>query len=102
MRSRTVSRAVITSTGTPMRRSRMLLQHFDTVAPRQPEVEHHQRIRRRCDGELGLLAVADPVDRVALGLQAVGNALADHRVVFNEQDAHGVGSQVREVKRPQR
>jgi hypothetical protein len=40
-------------------------------------------------GELGRRAVAHPVDGVAVGLQAVGDGAADHRIVFHHQDSHG-------------
>ena len=89
MRSATASRAVMISTGTSMRARRSDLQHLEAVLARQPEVEHREVVGAVLEAELGRRAVAHPVDRVAVALQAVGHGTADHRVVFHHQHTHG-------------
>ena len=43
--------------------------------------------------ELGGVPVAHPVDGEAVLREAVADRLADHRVVFGEQQAHRAGDQ---------
>lgn len=50
----------------------------------QAEVEQQDVVGRRCQSQLRLLAVTQPVGRVAVLAQALLNALADHRVVFDQ------------------
>jgi D-alanyl-D-alanine carboxypeptidase/D-alanyl-D-alanine-endopeptidase (penicillin-binding protein 4) len=68
-----------------------LLQQVEAALARQPEVEQHQAVGLRARGERRPpgLAVAHPVDRVAVLLQRLLQRLADHGVVFDEEDAHG-------------
>jgi len=69
-------------------------QHVEAVAARQAEVEQHevealarQRAERR-------RRVAHPVDREALQPQRATQAVADHAVVFHQQQAHRQGSRI--------
>ena len=89
MRSGTASRAVSTSTGsvTPARRTAA-----STSMPSfsgRPEVEHRGGVGLGAQLALGGHAVAHPVDLEAELAQAGAQAVAEQRVVFGEQDAHG-------------
>ncbi len=65
-------------------------QHIEAVAARQTQVEQHQVIAMGAQGGVGHLAVAHPVDRIVLPAQQVEQRLADHGVVFYEQQAHEI------------
>jgi len=67
------------------------LQDVHAVTLRQAEVEQHQVEALGGKGAVGRAAVAHPVDRVAGAAQRAAQALADHPVVFNEQQSHGGG-----------
>jgi O-antigen/teichoic acid export membrane protein len=54
----------------------------------QPEVEQQDLVRRSGERQFGGLAIAHPVDTVAVLSQALLDALADHQVVFYEQYTH--------------
>ena len=66
-------------------------QQLEAGLFRQAQVEQHQRVGAvgGVQRHLGREAVLDPVDRVALLLQRSLERLADHRVVFDQEDAHG-------------
>ena len=59
-----------------------------TRTGRQAEIEQHQvealARKRRVRGT----RIADPVDRVAFEAQCAAQALADHAIVFHQQQAH--------------
>ena len=65
------------------------LENIEAVLARQAKVEHRQVVGSVQQGELGGRAVAHPVNGVAVGLQAVGDRAADHRIVFHHQHSHG-------------
>ncbi len=89
MRSPTASRAVATSTGTVECRARSDAQHVQAVALGQAQVEQHQVVGLGAQRRIGHHAVAHPVHRVVLGAQGVEHGLADHGVVFDQQQSHG-------------
>jgi hypothetical protein len=61
----------------------------DAVELRQAEVEQHQVEALGRQRAAGGAAVAHPVDGVAGLAQRAAQALADHPVVFDEQQSHG-------------
>ena len=63
-------------------------QHVETFLARQPEVEQHEVVHVLGERELGRAAVAHPVDGEAVLAQSAADRLADHRVVFGEEQAH--------------
>ena len=63
-------------------------EQFETGFPGQAQVEQHQFVHRVGQREFGRAAVLDPVDAVTLLAQPVVHGGADHRVIFNEQQAH--------------
>ena len=63
-------------------------EQFETGFPGQAQVEQHQFVHRVGQREFGRAAVLDPVDAVTLLAQPVVYGGADHRVIFNEQQAH--------------
>ena len=70
-------------------------QHGKAVLARQAQVEQHQVVDAACQRQLRTRAVPHPVDREAVLAQSALHALADHGVVFDQQDAHGWISDVR-------
>ena len=64
------------------------LQYLQPVAPRQPEIEERDVVHRMAERELGFGPIAHPIDGVALLMQPRHDGAADHRIVFNDQDAH--------------
>ena len=64
-------------------------QHVQSVAFGQAQVEQHQVVGLAAQGAVGHVAVFHPVHRKVLGAQHVEHGLADHRVVFYKQQAHG-------------
>ncbi len=71
-------------------RPAQLAQQLEAAFARQTEIEQHHRIRVLRGGDRGpaRLAVRHAVDRVAVLRERLLQRLADHRVVFDEQDAH--------------
>jgi hypothetical protein len=63
-------------------------QDVETTSPRQPEIEQHDVVGLARHRQVGRLAISHPVDRVPLLLQAAAHALAEHRVVFDQEEAH--------------
>ena len=53
------------------------------------EIEQHQRVIAAGEGRFAVFAVAYPVDRHRLIAQGPFQAGTDHRVIFNEKNAHG-------------
>ena len=68
-----------------------LAQQFQPALARQPEVEQHHRVGVRCghDRRSRGLTVRNPVDGVPVLLQRLLQRLADHRIIFDEENAHG-------------
>ena len=64
------------------------LEHFHAVAPGQAQVEQHQVVALAAQRGVGHFAVSHPVDREMLCPQQVEHGLADHGVVFDQQQAH--------------
>jgi hypothetical protein len=65
-------------------------QQLQAVAPRQAKVEQQQRVRRASiEGARASQSILDPVDGMAVFTQAFGHGGADHRIVFDQQQAHG-------------
>lgn len=87
MRSATASRAVITRIGTSLRCARRA-QDLEPALARQAEIEQHGGVRLGAERGLGGRAVAHPVDREPLLPQPVADALADHRVVLDQEQPH--------------
>jgi hypothetical protein len=79
MRSRTVSRA----------------EDRHAVLVRQAEVEHREVADAIGQRQLGCAAVGDPVDREAGVGQSLSDSLAEHGVVFDQQQSHRGRSSVR-------
>ena len=67
-------------------------QHVEAFLARQPEVEQHEVVDVLGERHFGGAAVAHPVDREAVLPQTAADRLADHRVVFGEQQAHPAGT----------
>jgi hypothetical protein len=81
MRSSTASRAVTMTTG-------VLLPELEPFEARQAEVEHHGVGRPALQRRLGGDAVAHPVRREA-GLREAGlQAVAEQRIVLDDEHAH--------------
>lgn len=64
------------------------LQHVQPVPPGQPQVEQEQIELLGAQHLLGGIALVHPIDREAIAPQTGTNRLADHRVIFNEQQSH--------------
>ena len=64
-------------------------QHFQSRASRQSEIEQHRGVRALRKRILRQHTVAHPVDGQAVLGQRLSQAVTDHIVVFDEQDAHG-------------
>ncbi|MCY1370996.1 hypothetical protein D9M69_581210 [compost metagenome] len=64
-------------------------QHRQTIAPGQAQVEQQQVVVLRAQRRVGQLAVLHPVHRVVFGAQQIEHGLADHGVVFYQQQSHG-------------
>jgi hypothetical protein len=64
-------------------------QHAQAVAARQAQVQHHQVVGVVTQRGVGHVAITHPVDGVMLGAQQVQHGLADHRIVFHQEQAHG-------------
>ena len=71
-------------------------QHVEAAAPLlrvgQAEVEQHEVEALRRERRVRGPRVVDPVDRIALVAQGLAQAVADHAVVFDQQQSHGVAS----------
>src|SRR5690606_32453133 len=66
------------------------LEHAQAIEQRQPEVKHNGVVGFGVALEVGIAAVVGLVDRVAGLLQAGANLRAQGRIVFDEQQSHGV------------
>jgi hypothetical protein len=66
-------------------------QHLQSVELGQAQIEQHEVIVLGAPRGVGHRAVAHPVHGVAFAAQGIEHAFADHHVVFNEQQSHGLG-----------
>jgi 16S rRNA (guanine527-N7)-methyltransferase len=64
------------------------LQHLQAVFSRKPQVQQGEVERLGAQDTISGFAVVDPVDGKAVSLQARANGLADHRVVFDQEQSH--------------
>ena len=67
-------------------------QHVQAVALRQTQVEQHQIEALAGQRALRRGGIAHPVDRMAFHAQRRAQRVADHAVVFHQQEAHRHGS----------
>ena len=63
-------------------------QHVHALQAGQAQVEQHQVVVETVERQLRLAAVAHPVHRIAFATQAIDQALADHRIIFHQQQSH--------------
>ncbi len=68
------------------------LQNVAAIQLRQAQVQHQQRVLGRAQRGVGVRAVVDVVDHMALPAQRGAQAGGDIRVVFSNQNAHARGS----------
>ena len=64
-------------------------KHLDTVALGQAQIRQDTRVVAVRQRSLGKQALLHLIDRAAVGIQGVAQALADHLVVFDQQDTQG-------------
>ena len=64
------------------------LQQVETVSAGQAQIEQNDRMRAVAQRGLGLPSVAHPVDGHAFRLERARQALSNHHVVFDQQNAH--------------
>jgi C-terminal processing protease CtpA/Prc len=62
-------------------------QHRQAIPARQAEIEHAGVVGVIEQREAGRFAVAHPVDRIVTEFQAGDDAVAENRVVFNQQNS---------------
>ena len=75
-------------------------QHVQAALARQTQVQQQQVVGGGGQRRIGLGAVAHPVGGVAFGAQRVVHHLADHGVVFGQQDSHaGIVTQSRRPRK---
>ena len=67
-----------------------LLEQLQPRQPRHLEIGDHQIVRTQAQLGERLLAVLDGVDREAFEREEVGEDLADHALVVDDEDARGV------------
>ena len=65
------------------------LQKADPATVRQHEIEQDQVVGRSAHGAARRIEAHDPVHRLAVGRDLVAHRGAEHRVVLDQQDAHG-------------
>ena len=65
-----------------------LAQDLDAIALGQAQIEQHAGVAAVAEGALRQQAVLHPIDRPAVAAQCLLQALADHLVVFHQQNAH--------------
>ena len=99
MRSSVRSRAVSTSTGVRSPRARAWRSAVRPLREaagragrgRQAEVEQHRVEGLHAPQVVGVLDVRRHVDAVARIAQAAQHHVAQHRIVFDQEDSHGIG-----------
>ena len=67
-------------------------QRLHAVLPRQAQVEQDTAIVVQTHGRVRLFSAGDPVDGIAALFQADLRGATQLRIVFGQQDAHGVGA----------
>ena len=74
-------------------------QHLQAALAWQAQVQQQQIVGGGGQRRIGLGAVAHPVGRMPFGAQRVVHHLADHGVVFGQQNSHlGIVTQSRPIR----
>ena len=65
-------------------------KYREPVFAGEPQIQNHERKRGCSKSDQRGVAVLNPVDGIAFGLETVDDAFTDHFIVFNEKDSHDV------------
>ena len=63
-------------------------EHLQAPLARQAKVEEDDVVRFSCQRELSRCSISGPVHGVARLMEPASDSLAEHRIVFDQQDAH--------------